>query len=1388
MSLSDLRLTLPSDQRLHGVALACLCLVLGAVAPLAQAQTAESAPVTPAGAAAPEGSPAVRTLIGQARQWQQLGRADLATRAWLKLLTVDPRQPDALHGLATLSLDASRFDEATGYLNRLRAVQPAHPDLARLTQLAQSQTPPRRLITEARQYAKAGQTEAAARSYRQALGQQQPVPEEFALEYLQTLGGTREGWDEARRGLEAIVQAQPGQSGPALAYARHLSYREGTRRDAIKRLAALSEQAGASAAVRDDARLSWRQALIWLDARPADAPLYQQYLASVGDDAEVRGHLDESRKAAPRGAGSSYPAALRQAFALLNAGDTLAAGERFEAQLRQHPADADSLAGLGLVRLKQERFAEAVDLLGRAAGASRDGRWKPALRGARHWRAVHESQTARVAGDADRALLLARQAVEVDPKEPEGQVLLGDLQAERGQWPAAQAAYRDALRAEARHPRASLGLVTALGAAGQTEQAEAQIRQLDPAVLARLGGPDALQAAILRQQADLAQQRGDLAGAQALLEQAVALAPASPWVRLSLGQLLVRQGRPEAARAQLEAFVIPASAAAEPLQARAQLQSELKDWTGALQTLDRIPEAERSADAARLQRRVALHAQAAEAVDAGRAGQMARAQALLREAEQVAGQDPDLIGAVANARFELGDEAGAGQLIRTTLAAQPDAGPSLRLRHAALLLQTQQDAELSGVLRQLSAQPMTAAQRRDFDELRLGQALRQADTLRERSNLADAWEALDPLLQERPQEPRLLKSLARLYGAAGDHPQARSLYEDVLQRQPDDVEAWLGLSATADAEKDYGPARQALDEAQRIAPASPAVLAQYARHFRAQGQYRQAAEYLRSAMAAEQPRSRSAATAAGAVGGGNPFAGRSAAMPARAATAPRLPAWEPRLAQAGGDGVALDDTPLARSARWRRLPGGVAVALADDRKPAPKLAQAAARGAPAFQPPRPAWARGAEADQPDQPESRAWSPQAGAADRRRSPMGTSPRIRKTLADELAEVQAERNRDRGRLEAGGVFRSRSGEAGLGRLNVMQTPVEGYLGLEDIGELSLRVTPTLLDAGRVDTNVGARSRSGTLGLDAAAAAQPGDQSDAGVALNLGINTTHWSADIGSTPLGFAVVDAVGGVRYQEQIGSALTLALEASRRAVTDSLLSWAGTTDARTGSTWGGVRASGARAQLTWERDDTGLYGYGGAYALNGKNVQDNTRVEAGVGSYWRSRRTTDDQLELGLNLGYQHHERNLSGFTWGHGGYFSPQHLVALTVPASWTARSGRLTWGLQGAAGIQAYREDAAPFYPTDGAAQSALVALAAQQKVPEAVYSAKTESGVTYKLGAALEYQLTPQLDVGTRLGVDHATQYRQSYGSVYLRFSLEPRLWSWLPLRAPSGPGER
>lgn len=384
---------------------------------------------------------------------------------------------------------------------------------------------------------------------------------------------------------------------------------------------------------------------------------------------------------------------------------------------------------------------------------------------------------------------------------------------------------------------------------------------------------------------------------------------------------------------------------------------------------------------------------------------------------------------------------------------------------------------------------------------------------------------------------------------------------------------------------------------------------------------------------------------------------------------------------------------------------------------------------------------------------------------------------RNLQTEIADIQMQRGAPD--FTAGMVVRSRKGEKGTSSLTDTEFPMQLRMDLGD-GKLSAHVTPVSLRTGGIDTSFNSISRFG--GGPVVATAQPGasagGQNQSGVGVGVGYEQGNLAVDIGTTPMGFRYTDINGGVRYRMPVNEEFSFTMNLSRRALTDSVLSFAGARDARTGQEWGGVSANGGRLDANFERGDFGAYGYLGAARLLGHDVATNTRIEYGTGVFYRVIKQPDSTLTAGVALTGLRFDQNLGYYTYGQGGYFSPQQFVSLGVPIDWQQRSGRLSYQLKGSLGVQHVRQDASNYFPTD----------ATQQNAANAVYAAQSKTGVGYSLAAALEYQLEPQWFLGGRLGIDNSRDYRQYAGSVYVRYAFRPhegpQVMPVNPVRSPYG----
>lgn len=1437
-----------------------------------------------------------RQLVNQGNYWLDQGREDLAADAWRKLLAADPAQPDALLGLGLIDLNQGRRAEAQRRLQQLQSRHPSAAQTARLrAALAGGGSAAGGSLQAARSAAAAGRYAEAVKAYDEAFGAGGP-PDTLALEYYQVLAGTQDGWTRARDGLRRRVAAEPDNAAAALALAQVLTYREPGRREGIAQLRTLSQRPDTAG----PARSAWRQALLWLNATRADAPLFQAFLELQPDDREIAARQAQLRDQAMRAEPAPDPnqRLLGEGFRALQGGTLDVAEARFAQVLRAQPKNTEAMGGLGSVRLRQERFGEAAELLRPAAAAN--GKWRGAANAARYWQTLQEVRRQ----PGTDAAAKVREAIALQPSEPTGYVLLGDLLG-AGDAAAAETSYRKALELDAGNAGALQGLGTLLGRLGRADEAAAMFERLTPEQQERAGGAAVLRATLARARAQQAIASGSLEMAQIELEDAVLQQPRDPWLRLELARLYQRLGRPDQADGIMAGLRAQDADAPQSLFAQALFARERNDWNGAWALLERIPAAARDAEMRALHDTVWVQLQAAQARTLVQGNRVGEAQLLLARAESALGKridQPGIAAALAGAYADIGSQPRALALAQRLMQGNPDVDN--RLQYGEVLLRARQDAELAALLRQLGDASLDPAQRRRLQALRSGYVLRQVDALRELGNLEGAYDVLAPVLAQQPQDPQTIAALARLYAAADDHGQALALYQQLLQLAPGDVDAMLAAAGSAAAMRDLGTAEHYLEQALARAPQSPEVLAAAGRVYRAAGKNRRAESYFKAAIAA-------AARGAGQPDNGYPHASTALAGAGRA--------FNPFA------GITRGNTrPAALRADPAPLPASVAALAATPPATATlPPAQVDADGLPA-----PVLATSA---MPALPAAAIQAPRRGAGPA--APAGMSPAPVRGVIDELRELRADSS---SALAAGAAYRNRDGEAGLGQLADLQVPLQARFGVGD-GKLQVAVTPTVLDAGRVDDAYASASRfgagpqlalSGALAADrapvddlvgsslyqalltngattatrnliyeraldsgryqelfnqtdatltaaerrkatlellyadplpdymlgrdlgntpiadiarqvlgstallrglsaaeqaqlkalaggssaaqtplafqdtlyamvanAAGARRLGSQDASGAGLSVGFEQGGFHVDVGTTPLGFGETGIVGGVGYRGRVGDTLTWSGEASRRAVTDSLLSFAGVSDARNGLQWGGVTATGARMAATVDNGLLGGYASLAWHRLQGTHVAGNDRQELGAGVYVHALETANQSLTAGLNLTAMQYDRNLSGFTYGHGGYFSPQRYVDVGVPLHWNGRSAaqRLAWQVDASVGVQSFKEDPADYFPLDPAMQQAAydaASLAAllglTPRYVEPVYSGQTKTGVSYNLSAAAEWQLSTQLFLGGRMEFNNARDYRQFGTNVYLRFLLD-RLGAGLgrqpqPLRSP------
>jgi len=939
-------------------------------------------------------------------------------------------------------------------------------------------------------------------------------------------------------------------------------------------------------------------------------------------------------------------------------------------------------------------------------------------------------------GRTAEATTLLKRAMALDPKQAAAwqQALAGaavtnqfaaaQALSNRGDLPAAEQAYRALLARQPSNAGIKMALAGVLAREGNQEEANSLLAQVEAS-----GGQlsDQARAQLLAQQA---QAMPDAAGQIALYRSAIDADPSSPWLRLDLARALVKTGQPAEAQSVMAAVTDVARPSDAALQAGIIFATETGNSAEAINLIEQVPPRRRTADMRATLAEAQVQGQINAAVAYAGSDPAAARQQLLTIAAQ-----PDPSGqrglAVAKAFIALSDPADAQSAIAAAANANPSAGGAARLLWAQGLLSAGDASGANALLATVPPGDLTPDQQTSLDDLRNGIAVRSSDALNAAGRTADAYDRLAPALMQSPDDPALNSALARLYQTANDPRKALAINERILQNDPNNPDARRGAVAAAIQMGDYALASSFVNDNLLQNPNDPQNWILAADIAQARGLNADALHDLRQARALRQQQLGD--TAAG--GGGN----------ASFMVASNGPVATPL--------GAVSENP------FRNAPGDdeAAPASASGNTPAGALA---GTGLVASNP----FSGSTLGSNLSTGNSLTGSPGTAAPD----PM---------IADLDNRIEAIKLQVAPYIASNTTLQFRSGSAGTSQLATFGVPLEASFSPGGVGRVTFTATPTYLNAGTVATDIGDRQNFGTAALDGLAGAvfgqtvntYPGSQTATGMGLDLSYTQKWLTADIGTTPLGFRITSMVGGAEIAPTIAQDLVLRVTGEHRAVTDSLLAYAGTYDPGTGLTWGGVTRTRVHAQLEFSPGQANFYAGGGYDWLQGQNVLSNNEVELGAGGSYPVYKTPADEVRVGLNLVYFGFSNNQDHFTLGYGGYFSPQDYVAAILPVTWTATRGPLTYTLGGSLGLQTFNADGGAILPTEPQLNQEVQSLSLTNTAVQGSYASQNVSGVVGGVNGSFEYHLTPELQVGGSAAYQKSADWNEADVTAFARYTF-------------------
>lgn len=338
----------------------------------------------------------------------------------------------------------------------------------------------------------------------------------------------------------------------------------------------------------------------------------------------------------------------------------------------------------------------------------------------------------------------------------------------------------------------------------------------------------------------------------------------------------------------------------------------------------------------------------------------------------------------------------------------------------------------------------------------------------------------------------------------------------------------------------------------------------------------------------------------------------------------------------------------------------------------------------------------------------------------------------------------------------------GNGGTSDFTAHTTMMQAETPLAD-GRSFVRVDHVLVSAGTFSTTNGSHSEQfGSCNDDnSGGCSRDFNQRDESTALGVGWHNDIWSADVGTTPLGFETSNWVGGVSWKTDVKD-IGLTFTASRRPISSSLLAYAGARDpsANGGKTWGGVVATGGSLGLSYDQGGAhGVWGDISAHQLSGDNVADNSRERLMAGYYYKLINEDNRRATVGLNSMLWHYQKDLSDYTFGQGGYYSPQQYFSLSVPLTYRQRTENWSFDLGGSVSWSQSHTDGQQRYPVNPG-----FTLASNP-----TSDSSSGNGFGYTLQALVERRITPHWSVGLAMDIQQAKDYTPSHGLIFMRYSM-------------------
>lgn len=240
------------------------------------------------------------------------------------------------------------------------------------------------------------------------------------------------------------------------------------------------------------------------------------------------------------------------------------------------------------------------------------------------------------------------------------------------------------------------------------------------------------------------------------------------------------------------------------------------------------------------------------------------------------------------------------------------------------------------------------------------------------------------------------------------------------------------------------------------------------------------------------------------------------------------------------------------------------------------------------------------------------------------------------------------------------------------------------------------------------------------------------------NGGIKMPYLQAEIGTTPIGTDIQQRVTGKLLLHTMNEKYNLSLKVSRVAMDNSMISFVGDNlkDLATNENveWGRVVKSGAELELSYNAPLSLNLNVGYYPKIEGYRVMDNSQKRVSASLTYSLPTKKYAYLDYSFLGVFDTYKKNSDFFTYGHGGYFSPQRFYLANFATDIASNiSSTFYVKAKASVGYQYFKVDGADKFPIKDSRTKGL----------SGSFSGYTKDGLIYKLNLASGIKIANNLN---------------------------------------------